>query len=85
MIASLMVCVKSNRHEIAELGCKPVIEQIRMCSDQVPADEDVENSSNKGKLLSCCYSPCVMPSSAKTVDRLLHTLTVFFELFVRRR
>jgi len=47
MIPSFVVGVVSDRHEIEKLGGVPVVEELRISSDEISTDEDVENTANE--------------------------------------
>ena len=68
VVASLMVCVISYGHEIAELRCEPVVEVFRMCSYQVAANEHIQHSGDKRKLLPRRYGFGVIPSCTESLN-----------------
>lgn len=47
MVAPCVICVVSDRHEVAYLCRKPVIEEFRLCSNEITADEDIQYTSDE--------------------------------------
>jgi len=82
VIASCVVSVVSNGHEIAQLRREPVVERLRMSSDKVAADEDVEDSGYKCNLLSDRHNFGIVPTPAESIHRLLHALCVPVQLLI---
>lgn len=64
MIASLAIGVISDRHEIAQLGGKPQVEEFRVGPDDVSADKDVQHAGDERKLLPSTDRLGVVPSCA---------------------
>ncbi len=77
-----MVGVESQRHEVAELRCEPVVEGGWLGTDNVAGDEDVQHASHEGHLLAQGDGSGVAPFAAKTVNRGFHAAAVFLKLFV---
>ena len=85
MVAALLICIIPDWHEIGKLDGKPQIEKIRMGSNQVSADEDVQHSGDERYLFSSGDRLGVVPSCAEVINRLPHALSVFCELLLRWR
>lgn len=82
MVASFVVCVVSNRHEIEQLEGVPPVKELWITANQVSTDQDVENSAYEGELLSHRHSLGVVPSSPDFVDALLHSFSISVKLLV---
>lgn len=76
MIPSFVVGVVSDRHEIEKLCGVPVMEELRISSDEISTDEDVENTANECNLLAGRDKLCIIPSSSQPVNILAHLLPV---------
>lgn len=68
MVAPFVVSIVSKRHEIAELRREPVEEPIRTGSNQISADEDVQDPRDERHLLACSNSLGVIPPCPQPVD-----------------
>lgn len=77
MITLFAIHVEAKRVEIEKLGGIPIMKVLWRCSDQVSADEDVEDASDEGSLLSLSDILGIVPPRAQSVDSSTHTLPVF--------
>ncbi len=83
MVALLVVGVKAQWHEVAELRCEPVVEGLRLATDKVARDEDIEDAGDEGHLFASRYGSGIAPFPAKTVNGRFHAGTVLLKLLVR--
>lgn len=61
------------------------MEVLRVSSDQVSADEHIQDSTNEGYLFPSGDCLSIVPTSADSVDALPHSFPVSLELLIRRR
>lgn len=85
VVSALVVGVESNRHEIEELCCVPVMKILGVSSNQVSANEDVQNTTDKGDFLAKSDSLGIVPTSSESINTVAHLLPISIELLVRGR
>ena len=68
MVSSFVIRVVSYGHEVGQLSSKPIIEVLRVGSDQVSADENVEYASDERNFLSKGDGFRIVPPRPKSID-----------------
>jgi len=84
VVASLVVRVNADRHEVEQLQRVPVMEPLWMRADEIPGDEYIKHAAYERYFLAPCDSLRVVPPLAQPLDALAHPLLVLVELLVGR-
>lgn len=82
MISSFVVGVVSDWHEVEELCRVPVVKELWVATDEVSADQDIENSADECDFLSRSYHLGIIPVSSKLVNIFTHPLPVAIQLLI---
>lgn len=85
MVALLVVGVVANGHEVQQLGGVPVREEVRVQTNKVSTDEDVEDGSYERSLLARGDGQRLVEARVQAVDRLAHALPIALELLAFSR
>lgn len=85
VVSAFVIGVVSDGHEIEQLDRVPYVEVIRISTNQVSTNEDIQDSCDEGELLSQGDSFSISPTLAKVIHAVAHSSFIPFELFIRRR
>ena len=67
--------VVANREEVEKLPSIPVMEVLRVPSNDISADEDVEDTANEEYFLPKSNRICLIPTSANLLNIVVYILT----------
>ena len=84
VVAAPVVGVVPDWHEVEQLCCIPVVEILGVSSNQVAADEDVQDTTDEGDFLAQSDGLGIVPPFSESVNAVAHLLPVSVQLLVCR-